>query len=981
MPFLIFAIIFFISGATGLIYESIWSHYLKLVLGHAAYAQALVLSIFMGGMAVGAAIAGRLSHKIKKLILMYAFVEGIIGIFGIVFHELFVNVIDIGYNHIFRLTDSATITTLLKWTLSALLILPQSILLGATFPLLSGGLIRHFPNQPGRVIAVLYFTNSLGASVGVIISGFVLIEYIGLPGTILAAGVMNILLAIVVYFICKWLPDAETLQLETSDKDSHVNTNININDKWLLLVAFGTGLASFIYEIGWIRMLSLVLGASTHSFELMLSAFILGLAIGGLVIRRYIDRLQNPVVILAWVQVLMGFLAMLTIVFYQKTFDVMIYVLSALQKTDQGYTFYNLFSHIISALIMLPPTICAGMTLPLITYICLKITRKEAVIGNVYALNTFGSIIGVVLTIALLMPYLGLKNTIVLGSMVDVFLGLLLFYIAIRQKIILKVRLAWALIVIAMFIMPFFVQWDKVVMSSGVFRTGRILKDEKIVFYQDGRTATVSVAKTERMISIKTNGKPDASISLQKDPTGDESTQLLLAGLPLLHKPDAKNAAVIGMGSGITSNVLLSSPALKEVETIEIEPAMVTGAKYFGKRSERTFSDSRSKIIIEDAKVYIASTKKKYDLIISEPSNPWVSGVASLFTQEFYRFVADKLTPPGLFVQWLHVYENNTALVYSIIKALDPYFKDYHIYAPNAGDLVLIASVNRMMPEIVEPIKISKDFVDELALIGTTKAEDFKIRFVGDKSFFASQIQSNDIAPNSDYFPIVDLNAARARFKGESAHVINNLRNADLPIHEVLIKKSYIHDYEIGHVMKQCCDPSVIRLQNALKIERVLLKGDYDYIDISKDSKIVSLARDFSLQRCEGIDKENIWINSIVDMTYSLTIYFEPKKLHAIWQIPKKSKCFSNLSKSQILLYDLSHSVVMRDYNSMSKISRELLEMKAFKSDKIERFIVFSAVLSASYHKDSKRISELSKDYAKHFNLEMQLLQRKSEKH
>jgi predicted membrane-bound spermidine synthase len=181
-------LIFTASGFAGLIYESIWSHYLKLFLGHAAYAQTLVLAIFMGGMAIGAWAASRLSPRID-LLLAYAAIEAVIGITALFFHQVFVGMTTVAFDRVIPSLGSPDAVQLFKWSLAAALILPQSVLLGATFPLMTGGVLRVQPERAGYVVAMLYFTNSLGAAVGVLASGFYFIAAAGLPGTIAAAGV------------------------------------------------------------------------------------------------------------------------------------------------------------------------------------------------------------------------------------------------------------------------------------------------------------------------------------------------------------------------------------------------------------------------------------------------------------------------------------------------------------------------------------------------------------------------------------------------------------------------------------------------------------------------------------------------------------------------------------------------------------------------------------------------------------------------
>ena len=235
---------FTLSGFTGLIYESIWSHYLKLFLGHSAYAQTLVLAIFMGGMAIGAWLVGRRSSKWRNLLLAYALVEVLIGIFGLVFHPVFDAFLGWSLGIAIPSIDSPASIQVFKWTTGALLILPQSVLLGMTFPLISGGLIRLAPERRGEFLSLLYFTNCLGAATGVLVSGFLLIRTVGLPGTLLTAGLLNILLAVAVWLLSKGSPAASVPE-QTPEARSRAAGSV----AWLLASALMTGVASFLYEI------------------------------------------------------------------------------------------------------------------------------------------------------------------------------------------------------------------------------------------------------------------------------------------------------------------------------------------------------------------------------------------------------------------------------------------------------------------------------------------------------------------------------------------------------------------------------------------------------------------------------------------------------------------------------------------------------------------------------------------------------------
>jgi spermidine synthase len=556
----IFLLLFALSGFSGLIYESIWTNYLKLFLGHAAYAQTLVLAIFMGGMAIGSAISSRYSLRWKNLLLCYAFVEGVIGLCALPFHTVFGWTIDYSYSIIIPHLNNPVVVNAFKWTISALLILPQSVLLGMTFPLMSAGVLRLFPEKPGSTVAMLYFSNSIGAAAGVLVSGFVLIRLVGLPGTMGIAGLINIVLASIVWYLLKKpetpgkavgskaiaaqgpgrkrskaktkiLPAADgysskkgTPELQvTVEKSSPGAGPVPVLPSWyrvFLFVSLVTGAASFIYEIGWIRMLSLVLGSSTHSFELMLSAFILGLALGGLWIHWRIERTASPVRFLALVQVSMGLLALLTLPLYGTTFSLMQWLVKTLSKTDTGYLLFNLSSSAIAMAVMLPATFCAGMTLPLITFILIKGGQGERSIGAVYAANTIGAIIGVFFAVHAGLPLLGLKNLITCGAGLDIALGVGLFWFALAESGDRRLPvIATVTGVCAVAATIFLVQLDPYKMGSGVYRTGEIETPEefRVLYHKDGKTATVNCfQRKDGLTSIRTNGKVDASIMMAR---------------------------------------------------------------------------------------------------------------------------------------------------------------------------------------------------------------------------------------------------------------------------------------------------------------------------------------------------------------------------------------------------------------------------------------------------------------------------------
>ncbi len=754
--------VFALSGLSGLIYESIWTHYIKLFLGHAAYAQTLVLAIFMGGMAFGSWFASRQSARWANLLAAYALVEGLIGVFGLLFHGSFVHVADLTYDRLLPWVGSTAAAQAIKWTLAAGFILPQSVMLGMTFPLMSGAVLRRFPLQPGSSLATLYFANSIGAAAGVLASGFWLIKQVGLPGTIQTAGLINIVLGLFVWLICRDQAEVRYPAVARADETPALGRYVGL----MLGVAFVTGMASFLYEIAWIRGLSLVLGSSTHSFELMLSAFILGLAFGGLWVRGRIDRMPSPTSFLGRMQVIMGLLALATLPLFNSTFDLMQAILSVLPRTAQGYTQFHIASHALCLLVMLPATFCAGTTLPLMTYILIRRGEGERAIGLVYAANTLGAIFGVLIAVHVLIEPLGVKGVIWVGAALDMGVGLLL---AERPRLRAPAFAVPAVVsVLALGLVLAFVDLDPRRLASGVYRYGQATVSDRatLVYLKHGKTATVSLVHfPDGVATISTNGKADAGVQIDGGPpSSDEQTMVLAGALGLMSHPDPRTAAIIGFGSGLTSHVMLSTLQLERLDTIEIEPRMVEAARGFGARVGKAFTDPRSHIYIEDAKTFFSTHQRRYDLIVSEPSNPWVSGVSSLFSQEFYRRIADSLAPDGLFLQWVQLYEIDPAIMASIMKALGAQFSDYVAYKPDGSDLLILAKKEGKVPPLQAAALSDPGLATELARVNITALQELHARRVGSKCLLDSSFQSYPVPVNSDYFPFVDQNAERVRF-------------------------------------------------------------------------------------------------------------------------------------------------------------------------------------------------------------------------
>lgn len=957
--------IFVLSGFAGLIYQSIWSHYLGLFLGHAAYAQALVLAIFMGGMAAGAAWIAKAGQKWRNLIRGYAIIEVVIGLLGLLFHSLFTGVAQLSYDHLFPVLGDGSAINIVRWIIAALLIFPQTILLGMTFPLMSGGLIRRFPGSDGHVLGGLYFTNSIGAAIGALAAVFVLLPWVGLPGAMVAAAALNFVVAGLAWWLAREPEPAKPEDLKMAAEQRLTHSPL------LRAVLFGTalsGAASFIYEIVWIRMLSMAVGSTMHSFELMLAAFIAGIAFGGLWVRRRASETQFPLRLAGWLQICMGVAALGSLAVYANAFAWVGWIIGALAKTDAGYALYNAGTASIAVLIMLPAAFFAGTTLPLFTIALLRKNFGERSIGRVYAWNTLGAIIGVFLSIHILIPNIGLKLSLCFAAVIDLAVGLVLIRMHSRaENQMTPFAIAACISLLAVFL-AFRVPFDPMQLASGVFRHGKssLSQNSEVVYYKDGKTASVSVTYLPPgTLTIATNGKPDAAIMVNPnhDPGADEATMAMLAALPLSMHPSPKKVGVIGFGSGLTTHTLLGDQRVRQVDTIEIEEAMVQGAKTYGHRVARAFDDPRSNVIIDDAKTHFSGKNLKYDIIISEPSNPWISGVGSLFSLEFYKFIPRHISDDGLFVQWVQLYEINEALIGSILRAMTPAFEDYSAWMSNDTDLIIVASPKGKLPKgDLGNIFKNSNLAAELAHQGINSFEHLAFRKIADASMLRAFTQSYATLPaNSDYHPVLGLMAPKTRFKGSFAEALLTTPYQTSPFLEALgVRHPFSADIELSKLRHS---PAEMNTWRARSLLTELRTGNETAVNPHiSDRQILTPATLLREAIAHCYRKDDFHTRRLAVLMrdfHELTIpYLPAAQLKEAWSIPSWRQC-SDTSSDILEAVDLLAAIAGRDYSKMNSLGRKWLT-NAVESNPVRE--VFSDIaLSAIYlsHARSHEWSEI----------------------
>jgi hypothetical protein len=534
-------------------------------------------------------------------------------------------------------------------------------------------------------------------------------------------------------------------------------------------------------------------------------------------------------VVLAVVQLVMGIAAVVTLPLYLAAVGALAWLLGdAGERTQEIWYGFNVLRYLLCLMMMLPATFCAGMTLPLLTHVLLRRGEPEGAVGRVYALNTLGAISGAILAGLVLMPVVGFKGVIVLGAMVDMGLGIFLLRHRLRAPQVpagTATLLRRAVVcTLCVGVLGFAFQIDRRVLTSQVFRKGRFRLPEwfDVLSHVDGRSASVTVVQSHDNPGyriIYTNGKPDASVKMDRfpadrDPTlgpdlaGDEPNQFLVGLLPLAVRPEARMAALIGFGSGVTCHTILASEALEHLDTVEIEPEMVRGASHFLAVNHRAYDDPRSHLSYDDAKAFFASAGRTYDVIVSEPTNPWVSGVASLFTVEFYREVKRYLAPQGVFAQWLQGYELSNELLLSVFAALDDEFADYLVIRIGSRDWVVLAVAQGEVARPSEAIFAWPGAREQLATLGIHDIGQIDDLVVANRRLLHPFVAGR--TPNRDEVPLLDTGAERTRFFSESAEVLHSLRWTPVPVLRALAgyeQRPYptkgIGDFREPHILRE----------------------------------------------------------------------------------------------------------------------------------------------------------------------------------
>lgn len=765
--------LFFCSGATALIYEVVWSKYLSLMFGSTAYAQTVVLAVFMGGLALGNRIIGARSDLLQKPLVAYGSLEVLIGLYAFCFPLLY-KAADLAFTAAGSpLLEHSFALLLLKGAFSIGLLLLPTVMMGGTLPLLAAWLQKQ-SSDAGRWSARFYSTNSLGAVFGAWVAGFVLIRSIGMTSTLQMTALANVLIGFTAVALGRRVqsPTESSAAVPATSAPS----NIEAQSKTLLwvtaLVAI-TGGVSMGLEVLAARSLTLIFGASVQAFATVLMSFILGIGLGSAVAASpRLKGWRHESIIFTVLLVAAAFVGIL-VVGIEQWVEAYRHIRVGLARTEMGYRFYQIIAGGFSMIVLGIPAGLIGAVLPL----CLRLVSHQegfgGRVGRLLTSNTLGAVVGVLITGFVLMPGTGLRAAFFILALALCLAVLLLAWHFRKWTFFVSSSSVAVFLAIACLVGG---EGWRHVLTSGVFRARETEVDPnalplrkkfmKIVYYKDGPDATVSVEKgTDNEFGLRISGKPEASTK------GDMPTQLIVAHLGMALRPESKDVFILGLASGITCRGLLAYP-LEHLTVAENCAPVLRAAEFFSDYNRGVLTNPVSKIRLEDGRTVLKLSPRPYDVIVCEPSNPWFASVGSVFSKEFYEIAANRLKPGGFMVQWFHVYEMQDPIVEMVIRTFASVFPNMEIWDASTGDLVLLGS-NQSWDS--SPAALRKAYQIDLVRKDLTS-----IGLGTPEAFFARRFASQRTAPfiagpgpiQSDLFPILEYDAPLAFYIGTNARRI-----------------------------------------------------------------------------------------------------------------------------------------------------------------------------------------------------------------
>ena len=766
---------FVLSGATGLIYEVLWARMLGLVFGATTLAVSTVLAAFMGGLALGSAIAGKVGPRIRKPLATYGWMEIGVAAYALLIPFLF-RLIDHVYVLIWQQFQPAFFAfSLWRFVLSNVVLLVPTTLMGATLPVLAAALV-HSSRRNSNSVTRLYACNLAGAILGTLAAGFVLLPALGVRKTIVVAAALNVVVGVVAIFLQR----RATPELIVDEPRIIEGPDVELDSsRFWIFAAFTSGYVTISTQVSWTRILTMIIGSSTYAFSIVVALFLIGLAAGAWWVARR-DRSTSLRATILRVEVFTAIILLASLFTLNKLPALLITLGLKLQISSwPGLLALQILS---ATLLILVPAFLMGMVMPLVlVWASADENKAVARVGRSYAVNTIGAIAGAFIAGFVLIPKTSTRFTLLLAATCCLFVAGIAYQPSdSTSDPALKRGLAMGLTMV--FVIVLFVlappmnlgdlsigAYDSLVrvlaQTREVAKSDASQEDKpethELLWYREGPTATVSVRKDQNTVSMAINGRTNAS-----DSTFDMPTQVMLGQLPLLIAPKIDSGLIIGYATGVTVGATLQS-GVQSVTCVELEPETLPASEFFNHINNRPLDDPRTHLIIDDARTFLRVTPNRYDFIVSEPSHPWVPGVANLFTQEFFELGRARLQDEGIFVQWVQIYQLSTESLRSVLATYHkvfPHVLVFRVGGLNKGkDLLLVGSNQPLNLDRLPERLMDQRMVAELARVELKSEADVRSWFVCDESRLGPAVAGAKI--NTDDNMLIETTVPREAFR------------------------------------------------------------------------------------------------------------------------------------------------------------------------------------------------------------------------
>jgi spermidine synthase len=720
------------SGAAGLMLEVAWARTLGLQMGHTLGATSTVLAAFMGGLAAGSWLGGRVAGRrgASSLLRAFALAEAAVAAAAFALPTL-LSLADPWLRLAYADGEGGPGFAVARILVAITTLAVPTAAMGAGYPLLTRAVdLLTPPGGRGRAAGALYAANTCGASAGALLAGYVLLPRLGTRGTTWVAAGLDLLVAALALWLARaW---ADRRAADGAVPTTHVDAVGDVPAPAFrgpvpavgLVTTAMLGAVSLGSQVVWTRVLALLVGPTTYAFSALLGLVIAGLAIGATVGARLGRGRPAPwlaVAVLAVAATLLGAMSLV---------DPLALWVGRTAGGPEDFNALLLRQALVAAALLGPTSLVLGAAFPL-ALAADGASRNPAAVARLYTANTVGGIAGALLAGFLFVPRVGLQGTLHLAVGAATVWGI---WVAVRTSASRTERAAALVLAVAIAALAPVARWTPALLASGPYRFAPsgpaadleiMLTAGQVLYLREGAAATVAVRRLAGTTSLVIDGKPDASNA------GDMLTQKLLGHLPLLLHERPRRVCVIGLGSGVTTGAVLRHP-VDSVDVVEIAPEVVEAAAHFAADHHDALDDPRTRLLVTDARSHLRFTRATYDVIISEPSNPWMAGVAALFTTEFMQSVRARLAPGGVFCQWAHTYDMSEADLRSILATVRQVFPDASLWLVGDADLLIVAGVDappdlaRLVPHWQRP-----GVADDLRAVGAVRPREVADLFLG----------------------------------------------------------------------------------------------------------------------------------------------------------------------------------------------------------------------------------------------------------